>query len=178
MHRPYITKGSFTTTGGVVVSGCEHTLVDGKAVATQGDKATCAVCKTPGSILCVGPRNDEFIDGKPIALEGDYVLCKCSPPPRLIASQDHAFQTIEGAVEPVHVYAHEDKVVHDDGKYDQFFHLSDEVTGEPLANRHYRMTFKCKVIEGKTDEHGRTQKVEADHAAEVQIEVLPEGYGA
>lgn len=60
--------------------------------------------------------------------------------------------------------------------YEQQFLLTDEQTGEPLPNRHYRMTFKGMVTEGKSDAEGKTQKVIADDPAEVSIEILPEGY--
>ena len=60
--------------------------------------------------------------------------------------------------------------------YDQHFVLTDEQTDRPLAHRHYRMTFKGQVIEGKTDAEGRTEKVESDDPAEVAIEIMPEGY--
>ena len=60
--------------------------------------------------------------------------------------------------------------------YDQHFLLLDEQTGNPLPNRYYRMTFKGKVIEGKSDADGKTERVSADDPAEVSIEVMPEGY--
>lgn len=60
--------------------------------------------------------------------------------------------------------------------YDQHFLLMDEQTDRPLANRHYRLTFNGKTIEGKTDADGKTAKVAADDPSEVTIEVMPEGY--
>ncbi|MDR9834068.1 PAAR domain-containing protein [Herbaspirillum huttiense] len=60
--------------------------------------------------------------------------------------------------------------------YDQHFLLKDDVLGELLADRHYRMTFKGNVLEGKTDSSGKTQKVAFDDPADVTIEVMPEGY--
>jgi uncharacterized Zn-binding protein involved in type VI secretion len=60
--------------------------------------------------------------------------------------------------------------------YDQHFLLLDEQTGNPLPNRYYRMTFKGKIIEGRSDAEGKTEKVTADNPADVSIEVMPEGY--
>jgi hypothetical protein len=38
------------------------------------------------------------------------------------------------------------------------------------------MTCNGKVIEGKTDSNGKTEKVSSDTPAEVTIEIMPEGY--
>lgn len=54
--------------------------------------------------------------------------------------------------------------------------LTDEQTGKPLPNHYYRMTFKGKVTEGKSDAEGKTEKLIFDDRAEVTIEILPEGY--
>lgn len=60
--------------------------------------------------------------------------------------------------------------------YEHQFLLTDEQTGQALPNRHYRMTFKGKVTEGKSDAEGKTEKVISDDPAEVKIEILPEGH--
>lgn len=60
--------------------------------------------------------------------------------------------------------------------YDQHFVLIDNQTGKPLPNRYYRMTCNSKTVEGKSDAEGKTEKITADDAAEVRIEIMPEGY--
>jgi uncharacterized Zn-binding protein involved in type VI secretion len=60
--------------------------------------------------------------------------------------------------------------------YDQHFHLTDEETNAPLANRAYRMTCNGQVTEGKTDASGKTATIAADDPADVSVEVFPEGY--
>lgn len=56
--------------------------------------------------------------------------------------------------------------------HDQFFVLTDELTGEPLARWRYRLTCGDKIIEGETDETGHTQKMAAKDRSDVKIELL------
>ena len=60
--------------------------------------------------------------------------------------------------------------------YDQHFVLTDEITGEPLAHRFYRMTCNGNIVDGKTDANGKTKTITADDPADVNIEIFPEGY--
>ncbi len=60
-------------------------------------------------------------------------------------------------------------------RYDQSFHLIDEGTGEPIANRSYRITVDGSIYEGRTDADGKTQRVSADSAHTARIEIFAEG---
>ncbi len=180
MKRHYITVGAHTTAGGVVVSGSSRITINDAAVALEGDKIACRSCKSTGHILCTGPRHPEVFDGKPVALENDFCICGCSPPPRLIPSQSLRFQTLEGQATPhKHAIASAPALVADklgannDDDSSYVFHLIDEVNGELLANRRYRLTYSGRVIEGTTDVEGRTSEVKANPGA-VKIEILSE----
>lgn len=59
--------------------------------------------------------------------------------------------------------------------YDQCFHLIDESTGQPIANRCYRITVNGRIYEGRTDSDGRTTRVGSDAAHTARIEVFGEG---
>ncbi len=51
MALPYITIGSPTTGGGKVITANAGFLIEGKAVACVGDKATCPKHKTVATIV-------------------------------------------------------------------------------------------------------------------------------
>jgi len=58
---------------------------------------------------------------------------------------------------------------------DEHFVLSDSDTGLPLANRPYKLkTASGKVIEGVTDEHGKTKRAAAYTAEAVSVEFAPQ----
>ena len=61
------------------------------------------------------------------------------------------------------------------GRYDQAFYLKYDDTGEPVANRRFRIIREDgSVIEGTTDDQGRTQTVESQQSERVRIEVIDE----
>lgn len=58
---------------------------------------------------------------------------------------------------------------------DEHFVLSDSDTGLPLANRPYKLkTASGKVIEGVTDEDGKTKRVAGYAAETVSVEFAPQ----
>lgn len=83
-----IRDGDTTTAQGRVMATVRNDVIDGKAVAYEGDPVWCPACKTTGKIVCVGERLPERgPDGRQSALSGDWCLCQCNPRPRLIQSQ-------------------------------------------------------------------------------------------
>ncbi|EYT12657.1 PAAR motif family protein [Acinetobacter sp. 1592897] len=75
MATPYITIGCPTTGGGKVISGNSLFLIDGKAVACTGDKATCPTHKLVATIVSGDPYMNIF--GKLAARVGDSLSCGC-----------------------------------------------------------------------------------------------------
>lgn len=181
-----IRLGDPTAHGGVVVSAAGHFRMFGKPVARLGDKVACPV---PGHGVCTIVEGDPHwsIDGIPVALEGHKTSCGAS----LISTLPNVTRAYEGmgaastgvgasaaaasaaatGLEPA-PRADSDQA---EG-FDQHFLLTDEVTSEPLANRFYRMTWNGRTIKGYTNDAGLTERVAADAAVTVQIEVFPEGY--
>ena len=173
--RYYIVHGDLTTHGGYVTGGSSRMSVNGIPFARLGDSGYCPSCKCAFTIVECIPNED--LDGEGLVVEGMMVSCGAF----LIAGRQTLRYRSDLGDEKAYRRAAEkapertDIDKHNEG-YDQHFHLTDEVTGKPLANRYYRMTFKGQVIEGKTDGKGCTSKVAADSHDEVKIKIFPEGY--
>lgn len=75
MATPYITLGSPTTGGGKIISGDSSFIIDGKAIACVGDKATCPKHKCIATILA--GDNHMIIMGKPAAVHNSPLSCGC-----------------------------------------------------------------------------------------------------
>ncbi|HIF9274921.1 TPA: PAAR domain-containing protein [Photobacterium damselae] len=78
----FVTQGTPTTTGGVVLEGHSTILIDGKPATSVNQKATCASgrksCKKIGIIVPVGKNDAAFLpNGLQAALTGYQVLCNC-----------------------------------------------------------------------------------------------------
>jgi len=176
-ERPIIRVGDPTSHGGFVVEGfTNYFLIHDRRVAGLGHKVTCPICLPgvhsiiEGSDLCV-------VDGVPISYDGALTSCGAS----LMATQQTATVDIRAdsgiafrsamdslaAVAALPITAPE--------TYDQHFHLLDEASGEPLANRRYRITIDSKTFEGVSDGDGKTKVVSAQSAIGARLEVLPEG---
>ncbi|WP_256595583.1 PAAR domain-containing protein [Pseudomonas sp. LG1E9] len=96
MRRYFITRGARTTAGGTVVGGLIGFAIKQVDIALEGHEVRCPVCKTTGTIVCVGPRREQWARGQRVALSDDICQCKCDPPPRLIADQLERYQTLSG----------------------------------------------------------------------------------
>ncbi len=86
--RAYILKGDSTTVGGIVLDGLDDVSWNDRGLSYLGARVSCPVCKTIGLIAQDGERADEELTGKKPALDQDFCACKCSPFPRVRASQD------------------------------------------------------------------------------------------
>lgn len=179
MRRHHIRIGDLTTANGVVVSATSTFFLLDKQVATEGDKIACRSCHSTGTIICIGPRIPETYEGRQVALEGDLCACRCPSPPRLIPSQGVRFQDVEGSyAQAMGGSAGAAGVGRFSSgsaseRYDQHFLLINDQTGQPLE--HVRYTIRLgdgRSYEGITDEDGKTDKVYADSAMGVKIEVM------
>jgi uncharacterized Zn-binding protein involved in type VI secretion len=93
MTRRYdIRNGDTTTSNGRVESSSNSDTIDSIPVAYERDRVWCNACNTTGYIECVGPRiATTGPDGRQLALSDDLCRCKCTPSPRLIASQTRSY---------------------------------------------------------------------------------------
>ena len=95
LTRYLITIGAATTAGGKVTSGSAFLSINDAAVALEGDTVWCPACASEGVIALDGPRLSSTFEDREEALDGDLCLCKCSPPPRLVASQSFECQEVD-----------------------------------------------------------------------------------
>lgn len=185
MGRPFIVIGDQTDHGGVVVGASGTTDTHGKRIARVGDQVTCPK-KGHGTTVIVSGDPSMIIDGMPAARHGDKCACGAT----LISSQFVSTTAEGGAANPsvasasqaeksAHLAQHAAPHMEIDEatglfvmSHDQFFVLSDELTGEPLSRWKYRLTWGNRQIEGTTDEQGQTKKVAAPEKSDVKIELL------
>lgn len=79
----FVTKGTVTTTGGVVLEGHNDVIVEGKPATSIHQYGSCASgrksCKGKGIIVPVGNGNKVYLpNGQQAALSGYQILCNCS----------------------------------------------------------------------------------------------------
>jgi uncharacterized Zn-binding protein involved in type VI secretion len=184
--RPFIVIGDQTDHGGVVVGASGTTDTHSRRIARVGDQVTCPK-KGHGTTVIVSGDPTMIIDGMPAARHGDKCACgatliasqfvsatadggAANPQAASTAQADHAAQLGQpGAPGAVH---HEASPLTAVVSHDQYFVLTDEVTGAPLAQWRYRLTCNGKTIEGTTDEAGQTKKIAAKERSDVKIELL------
>lgn len=75
MANPYITLGSPTTGGGKIISGQSSFLIEGKAIACVGDKASCPKHKCVATIMA--GDNHMLVMGKAAAQHNSPLSCGC-----------------------------------------------------------------------------------------------------
>lgn len=168
LTRCLITLGATTTAGGKVISANSFRSINGVGVAVEDDKVQCPKCKSVGIIKPDGPRLSETCNGKEVALSDDLCLCKCNPPPRLVANQTFASQSIDAdwhaaeVAKVLNVLADGANSKSSPVPPDDFpLLLIDPDTHEPFRHRPYKLQLEDKVIEGTTDESGATRPLSA-----------------
>ena len=170
--RFYIHVGDTTTSAGKVLTGLSTSTWHGLPNAFDGDAVECPKCGSVGQIRTVGSRISSVgSHGRQRALSGDLCLCKCSPPPRLVASQDSAW--IDGSWR-AGLPSAGDVAADVSPPADQRFLVRDEVTGAPVANRLYRLSYLGGLAQGRTDAQGYTEYVSGTVGSEIRIEVFGE----
>lgn len=185
MGRPFIVIGDQTDHGGVVIGASGTTDTHGIRIARVGDQVTCPK-KGHGTTVIVSGDPTMIIDGRPAARHGDKCACGAT----LISSQFVSTTSDGGAANPqgasaaqaagaAHFAQHSTPRMEVDEasgllvmSHDQFFVLTDELTGEPLVRWRYRLSCGGKTVEGTTDETGQTQKITAKEKSDVTIELL------
>jgi uncharacterized Zn-binding protein involved in type VI secretion len=164
LKRYLILLGAQTTAGGTVKTATSFMSYNGLPYALEGDLVDCPACGQQGSIECVAPRLAARYNGKQYALEHDLCVCGCSPPPRLIANQQHHCQVLDDTASDGNaldaVLAHTQASA---GKRDaaplQLIRASDD---QPFRNRHYVLELPGRKIEGRTDADGQTRPLSSE----------------
>lgn len=169
MSRNFARKGDKTTANGDVLEGEPSFKHHGIPVAFHGAKVYCPACNSTGVLMTVPPHHPFKVNGKQVALEGDLCVCKCSPPPRLLASQSSARMSFDGSS----ALASTQSRVRTSGgdadavRYSDHFQLVDEETGKPLAGVEYAIRRETGEIEyGVSAENGLTHLLSSTTATE------------
>ncbi|MGQ5522931.1 PAAR domain-containing protein [Chitinimonas sp. PSY-7] len=188
MGRPVIVLGDATDHGGQVISGDMTANVEGKPIARVGDMVSCPKCN--GTFPIIEGVMDTIFSTQPVAVHGHKTACGAT----LIGSQTlllihveagNTYQSAPAGTKTspsarAYTPATADSLAANNssssGEFDQHFQLLDELTGEVLANRFYRIHTPSGIIEGRTGADGLTKKVASKHADKVEIEIYPEGH--
>jgi uncharacterized Zn-binding protein involved in type VI secretion len=168
----WIRQGDQAACGGVVSEGDPTRTSHGRAFAFQGARMACR----NNCVIAGGSSRSTLANRRCQVLHGMTTSAGC-PLYSTLNDVDGVGNAKREAI-PVRFVQDRDGAWRgrmNEG-YDQHFLLVDELTGKPLPDRYYRMTCDGKIVEGKTDAGGRTGKVSSDEAAEVRIEIMPEGY--
>jgi uncharacterized Zn-binding protein involved in type VI secretion len=164
LRRYYIRLGAKTTAGGVVKAAGTKDLLNGVAMAIEGDPIDCPACGTEGVIEAVPPRGSDTYNGKQFALSDDLCICRCSPSPKLLADQGAMYQILALAS----VESAEEKAARAvSSKTAEMIplRLADEATGKPYVHCSYQLELHEKTIEGVTDGDGLTRPLTLDERA-------------
>jgi uncharacterized Zn-binding protein involved in type VI secretion len=168
INRYYITLGAKSTAGGEVTSANHFDTINGVPAALERDTCWCPKCNSVGVIMPDGPRISDTFDGREAALSDDLCICKCSPPPRLVAAQDFAYQTVDAdwhaskAAATAETAAKLNTAASSAKRADGIpLVLLDPDTQKPFKHHAYRLQLTDKVIEGTTDENGATKPLTA-----------------
>ena len=182
-----IVLGDKTDHGGEVIEASGVTDTHGRRIARVGDKVHCPKKGHGITVITTGDMT-MVVDGQPVAYHG----CKTSCGATLIASQaittvnfgntraSASLAAVQGSAIATTALTHTaprnaaPSAAVEDAAADQRFVLRDEATGEPLANRLYRMKFRGAVTEGRTDSSGQTSAVSGAVGETVEIEVFAE----
>jgi uncharacterized Zn-binding protein involved in type VI secretion len=171
MANPYITLGSPTTGGGKIISGQSSFLIEGKAIACVGDKASCPKHKCVATI--VAGDNHMLVMGKAAAQHNSPLSCGC----KCIGDQNLTVGDNGGGL-GIFSKTESSKAITNgftstnSKQYGHQFQLKDELTGEPLANICYEITKNGEAIHGTTDENGFTELITGNSAEKIEIHLL------
>jgi uncharacterized Zn-binding protein involved in type VI secretion len=167
MRIPVVRFGDPTTTGGKVHATHNNMCDDGRAIALNGERATCGNCK--GTWPIVGTAYTMRNDGRPLVLHGDNILCPCGKN-RVISMSDSCFyHRSPGEDESVTNTSSPASVDPKSGQYDEQFTLRN-ATGRVLRDTYYTVRLPSgELRHGVTDLHGRTERHETKGAQSIRI---------
>lgn len=165
-------KDDHTSTGGRILGGSSDFYAeDGRSFALDGDKATCGNCKGLWPIL--GSARNWMDNGRSMVKDLDPVHCPCGKN-LVFASGSSPFDYETGgssemaaaSASPLRVAA---------TPHDQHFEILNS-DGFPVQGLRYRLNVEGKdVIDGVTDAHGKTARVDAQSAQKVKLSIIVEG---
>ncbi len=194
----FVTQGTSTTTGGVVLEGHSTILIDGKPATSVNQKASCnsgrKSCKKMGDIVPFGDHDAVFLpNGLQAVLTGYRVLCNC--PDNFILAPYNTVNVgsgtgsinfggnvnmgndinlnIEGSgvipnIEPIEEKALQ--VVNDKLESNEHFILKNRKTSNGVSDFAYKLKSKASSVEGITKDVGKTKLIAGEDQESVELE--------
>ncbi|MFM0321925.1 PAAR domain-containing protein [Caballeronia glebae] len=172
MRKAAIREGDPTTTGGIVIAGSSTIRDDRRRVALSDDEATCGNCKGKYKIHGTGRGIKE--KGRCAVVDNDVVLCPCKQNRVLIGKNPGIF--LKSGVDSGNARGTSAlplaSALPAASVFDEEYVLRDRTSGRPLASVPYRLVSSNGVIvEGVTDQAGRTQRIKTSAAEKITVEV-------
>jgi len=161
MRIPIVRFGDPTTTGGKVHAMHDDMKDDGKAIALNGERATCGNCK--GTWPIIGTGYEMRNRGQPVVLHGDRVLCPCGKNRVISMSETCFYQRPPGEDQAATNATAPARASPQYGQYDEQFIFHD-ANGRVLRDTYYTLRLPSgSLVHGVTDHMGRIER----HATEV-----------
>ncbi|HIF9499257.1 TPA: PAAR domain-containing protein [Photobacterium damselae] len=198
----FVTQGTSTTTGGVVLEGHSTILIDGKPASSVNQKASCnsgrKSCKKMGDIVPFGDHDAVFLpNGLQAVLTGYRVLCNC--PDNFILAPNNTVKVgsgtgsinlggnvnmgndidlnlnTEGSVVIPNIEPIEEKVlqvVNDKLESNEHFILKNRKTSNDVSDFAYKLKSKASSVEGITKDVGKTKLITGEDQDLVELEYV------
>ncbi len=196
----FVTQGTSTTTGGVVLEGHSTILIDGKPATSVNQKASCnsgrKSCKRMGDIVPFGDHDAVFLpNGLQAVLTGYRVLCNC--PDNFILTPNNTVNVGSGtgsinlggnvnmgndinlntegsvvmsSIEPIEEKALQ--VVNDKLESNEHFILKNKKTSNGVSDFAYKLKGKTTSVEGVTKGVGNTKLIAGEDQEPVELEYV------
>nr|WP_074168854.1 PAAR domain-containing protein [Caballeronia fortuita] len=166
-----VAKGDWTTTRGRVLGGSSSFYAsNGQTLARRNDLATCGDCK--GAFPILGTADTWLDEGLPTVKHMDRVLCPCGQNRVLSGNREFLFTSSGAPKESATPMASFASSAASKSVFDETYVLRDRSSGRPLANMPYRLVSTSGiVVQGVTDQAGRTQRIETSAAEEITVEI-------
>lgn len=172
----WIRYGDATACGGTVAEGDPYCTSYGRAYAFQGARIACR----QSCVITEGLQQYTLPNGRSMVTHGMVTSNGC---PLLSTLNDIDGVCNDSGKEIQPAFAPDgdgrwraiDPPPQEHGQaYDEYFIVMDEQSGTPARYRFYRMTLDTgEIIEGYTDDEGRTRYATSDKRCALTIEVAP-----
>ncbi|MBN3833646.1 PAAR domain-containing protein [Burkholderia sp. Ac-20344] len=171
MIKAAIRDNDPTTTRGFVIAISSTIYDNGKRVALSGDEATCGNCD--GTFEIIGSGEGISENGRNVVVDGDRVTCPCKRNRVIVGTNPGIFLESSDGTPPVESGAlHQHSTTPTQTIHDEQIRLIDRFSRQPLANIRYRITDSSgQLVEGRTDGHGLTRRVETSGQNVISIEI-------
>ncbi|MFI8012091.1 PAAR domain-containing protein [Acinetobacter sp. ABJ_C4_1] len=166
--KPAIVIGNVTDHGGMVSTGDNTYLIDGKAAHLEGMTHFCPKCKVTVTALSSSPL--VVINGRSIIVAGDKASCGAT----FLPSQSLWVRNQDSSSGSGSSSTNNSFVQNTEKENSVIFQFNDPKTGKPLPDFPYELTLPTgEKIQGKTNNAGKTElTVTGVKPEQVKIETL------